>query len=47
MTSQFKATVRQADAAPVIDLDGEINAPAEDALNAVYDESTRDNRHRS
>ena len=42
MIRPFKATVRQAGAVPVIDLDGEIKALAEDALNAVYDESTRD-----
>ena len=43
MARPFKATVRQAGAVPVIDLDGEINALVEDVLNAAYDESTHDN----
>ena len=41
-TRHFEATVRRVGAVPVIDLNGEINAMAEDALNAAYDESTSD-----
>ena len=40
-TRHFEATVRNVPEAEIIDLEGEINAFAEDALNAAYDEATR------
>jgi anti-sigma B factor antagonist len=37
---QFEAQVRQHDGIAIIDLHGEINGEAEEALNAVYSEAT-------
>ena len=37
------ATVRHQGGVPIIDLEGEINAFAEDALDSAYDEATREN----
>ena len=38
-TSTFEARVRHQSAVAIIDLQGEINALAEEALNAAYDEA--------
>ena len=41
-TSELQATVRRQDSVPVIDLAGELDSSAEQALNRAYDEATRD-----
>ena len=42
-TRHLEATVRHHGGVPIIDLNGEINAFAEDALDSAYDEATREN----
>jgi anti-anti-sigma factor len=39
-TSELQAAVRQHDGVPVIDLTGDVNASAEEALNSAYAEAT-------
>jgi anti-anti-sigma factor len=39
-TTELQTTVREHDGAAVIDLSGDVNASAEDALNAAYGEAT-------
>ena len=39
-TTELQATVREHDGAAVIDLSGDVDASAEDALNAAYAEAT-------
>ncbi len=39
-TTELRATVREHDSAAVIDLSGDVDASAEDALNAAYAEAT-------
>jgi anti-anti-sigma factor len=39
-TTELQATVREHDGAAVIDLSGDVDASAEDALNAAYGEAT-------
>lgn len=44
-SSHFEAEVRLVGATPVIDLHGEINSAAEDALDAAYTEAMKDSAH--
>jgi anti-anti-sigma factor len=39
-TTELQAAVREHDGAAVIDLSGDVNASAEDALNEAYDKAT-------
>jgi anti-anti-sigma factor len=41
-TSELQAAVRRHDGVPVIDLTGDVNASAEEALNAAFAEATAD-----
>jgi anti-anti-sigma factor len=41
-TSHFEATVRRQDRTAIIDLKGEVNAFAEEGLNAAYADASRD-----